>query len=57
MRCADASTDYDLRFRIADPIENSGICSEVRRAIWQAFQAHEIEIPFPQRVLHTGTDA
>ena len=53
----DSSIDYALRFWIANPMENGGICSEVRRAIWHAFRKHEIEIPFPQRVLHTGTDA
>ena len=46
----DFAINYALRFWIANPMENSGICSEVRRAIWHAFQAHEIEIPFPQQV-------
>jgi small-conductance mechanosensitive channel len=50
----DSSIDYALRFWIANPMENGGICSEVRRAIWHAFQQHEIEIPFPQRVLHNA---
>jgi potassium-dependent mechanosensitive channel len=50
----DSSIDYALRFWIANPMENGGICSEVRRAIWHAFQKHEIEIPFPQRVLHNA---
>ena len=52
----DSSIDYALRFWIANPMDNGGICSEVRRAIWHAFQKQEIEIPFPQRVLH-NTDA
>ncbi|MEI6830045.1 MAG: mechanosensitive ion channel domain-containing protein [Synechococcaceae cyanobacterium ELA445] len=52
----DSSIEYALRFFIANPMEHVAICSEVRRAIWHAFQDHGIEIPFPQRVLHTSRD-
>jgi len=47
-----SSIDYSLRFSMADPMTNLGISSELRRAIWHAFQEHDIEIPFPQRVVH-----
>jgi small-conductance mechanosensitive channel len=47
-----SSIDYALRFWMADPMTNLGISSELRRAIWHAFKQHDIEIPFPQRVVH-----
>jgi potassium efflux system protein len=46
----DFSINYALRFWIANPMDNVGICSEVNQAIWHAFKAHNIEIPFPQQV-------
>ena len=52
----DSSIDMELRFWIRDP-ENgiSNVSSAVRIAIWDAFKVNGIEIPFPQRVLHTET--
>ena len=49
----DSSIDLELRFWISDP-ENgvSNVSSAVRIAIWDAFKANGIEIPFPQRVVH-----
>ena len=49
----DHSIDLELRFWIKDP-ENgiSNVSSAVRLAIWDAFKADGIEIPFPQRVVH-----
>ena len=49
----DHSIDMELRIWIEDP-ENgvANVSSAVRLAIWEAFQAHGIEIPFPQRVVH-----
>jgi small-conductance mechanosensitive channel len=46
----DFAINYALRFWIANPMDNVGICSEVNQAIWHAFKAHNIEIPFPQQV-------
>jgi small-conductance mechanosensitive channel len=46
----DFAIDYALRFWIANPMENGGICSNVNQAIWHAFKRHQIEIPFPQQV-------
>jgi potassium efflux system protein len=48
----DSAVNYALRFWIANPMDNSTICSEVNQAVWHAFQRHGIEIPFPQRVVH-----
>ncbi len=52
LRYSDSSIDYSLRFWINDPLRNLGTSSAVQVAVWQAFQRHGIEIPFPQRVLH-----
>ena len=46
----DSAINYALRFWIANPMDNVGICSEVNQAIWHAFKTHNIEIPFPQQV-------
>ena len=46
----DSAINYALRFWIANPMDNVGICSEVNQAIWSAFQREGIEIPFPQQV-------
>ena len=48
----DSCIQYALRFWIENPMDNVGICSDVNRAIWQAFEQAGIEIPFPQRVIH-----
>ena len=46
----DCAINYALRFWIANPMDNVGICSEVNQAIWHAFEREGIEIPFPQQV-------
>jgi small-conductance mechanosensitive channel len=46
----DFAINYALRFWIANPMDNVGICSEVNQAIWHTFKQHNIEIPFPQQV-------
>ena len=58
----DSSIDDALRFWIANPMDNGGICSEVRRAIWHAF--HLARLPgqrdrdlLTQRVLHNSAEA
>ena len=48
----DSAINYALRFWIANPMDNSSICSEVNQAIWTAFAAAGIEIPYPQQVQH-----
>ena len=51
----DSSIDMELRIWIRDP-ENgvANVSSAVRVAIWDAFKENGIEIPFPQRVVHTA---
>jgi small-conductance mechanosensitive channel len=51
----DSAIHYALRFWIANPMENVGICSDVNQAIWQAFRRDGIEIPFPQQVQYPMT--
>lgn len=47
---ADSGIDLELGFWIADPEEGSmQVKSDIHLAIWKAFQAAGIEIPFPQR--------
>jgi small-conductance mechanosensitive channel len=49
----DSSVDLELRIWIADPANGIGnVKSAVLLAIWDAFKANNIEIPFPQRDLH-----
>lgn len=46
----DSSVDYILRFWIRDPTGGlTNIRGNVYLALWDAFQEHEISIPFPQR--------
>ena len=46
----DSSVDYILRFWIEDPTAGlTNIRGNVYLALWDAFQAHDISIPFPQR--------
>ncbi|MEL6700319.1 MAG: mechanosensitive ion channel domain-containing protein, partial [Pseudomonadota bacterium] len=46
----DSSVDYILRFWISDPTGGlTNIRGNVYLALWDAFQEHQISIPFPQR--------
>ena len=46
----DSSVDYILRFWISDPTGGlTNIRGNVNLALWDAFQAHGVSIPFPQR--------
>ncbi|NBT32697.1 MAG: mechanosensitive ion channel family protein, partial [Rhodobacteraceae bacterium] len=46
----DSSIDYVLRFWIKDPTKGlANIKGNVFLALWDAFQANGISIPFPQR--------
>ncbi|SLN30822.1 mechanosensitive ion channel family protein [Pseudooctadecabacter jejudonensis] len=46
----DSSVDYILRFWIKDPTGGlTNIRGNVYLALWDAFEAHGISIPFPQR--------
>ncbi|MFP4515620.1 MAG: mechanosensitive ion channel family protein [bacterium] len=49
----DSSVDLELRFWIQDPEGGvSNIKSQVLFRVWDLFQEHSIEIPFPQRDVH-----
>lgn len=50
--------ELTLGYWIADP-ENgiNNIRSDINLAIWRAFQANGISVPFPQRVVHVLNDA
>jgi len=55
---ADSSINLELGFWIVDPESGKGnVVSEVNLAIWKAFRAHGIEIPFPQRDVRIVKDA
>ena len=46
----DSSVDYILRFWISDPTGGlTNIRGNVYLSLWDAFQEHDISIPFPQR--------
>ena len=54
----DSSVDLELRIWIGDPDKGiANVSSALRIAIWDAFQQHNIEIPFPQRDLHIKSSA
>ncbi|MFW8594114.1 mechanosensitive ion channel family protein [Cribrihabitans neustonicus] len=53
----DSSVDYVLRFWISDPTGGlTNIRGNVYLALWDAFQAEGISIPFPQREVRNLTD-
>ncbi|WP_299355803.1 mechanosensitive ion channel domain-containing protein [uncultured Shimia sp.] len=53
----DSSVDYILRFWIQDPTGGlTNIRGNVYLALWDAFQEHDISIPFPQRELRMLED-
>jgi small-conductance mechanosensitive channel len=48
-----SSVDLELRVWISDPENGRGaVVSDVLLGIWDRFQEHGIEIPFPQQDLH-----
>jgi len=54
----DSSVDLELRFWIRDPSNGvTNIKSRVLLAVWDAFKANKIEIPFPQRDLHVRSSS
>jgi small-conductance mechanosensitive channel len=49
----DNGIQLELRIWINDPEQGiNGVRSDINLAIWRAFKAHGITIPFPQRDLH-----
>jgi small-conductance mechanosensitive channel len=54
----DSSVDYILRFWISDPSAGlTNIRGNVYLALWDAFKANDISIPFPQREVRILPDA
>ena len=49
---ADSSINYKLLFWVRNPLEAFGVGSDLRQAIWNAFDENGIGIPFPQRQLY-----
>jgi len=60
MKFADSGIDIMLSFYIVDPEEGSwGLKSDIYREIWNEFQKHDIEIPYPYRtveIINSGKD-
>ncbi|MGK7875223.1 MAG: mechanosensitive ion channel family protein [Xenococcaceae cyanobacterium] len=52
VKFGDSSINFELAVWLDDPMIPKSVTSELNRAIWKAFAAHKIEIPFPQRDLH-----
>lgn len=48
----DSSLDFELLGWIAQPVDRGRVVHELNCAIYKAFAANKIEIPFPQRDLH-----
>ena len=47
---ADSCINLELGFWVADPEAGKmNVVSDINLAIWRAFQAHGVQIPFPQR--------
>jgi small-conductance mechanosensitive channel len=52
----DNGIKLELRFWIQDPGDGvNNVRSDLYLAIWDAFQAADITIPFPQRDVHIET--
>jgi len=49
---ADSSVQFELRGVFTDVTKGLATKSRIMFAIWDAFKANNIEIPFPQRVVH-----
>jgi len=49
---ADSSINYKLLFWVRNPLEAFGVGSDLRQAIWTAFEEKGIGIPFPKRQVY-----
>ncbi len=50
---AESSINYKLLFWVRNPLEAFGVGSDLRQAIWTAFEQNGIGIPFPQRQVYS----
>ncbi len=53
----DSSIDFEVLFWTADVFRVDNIKSDIRIGIINAFRQHNVEIPFPQRVMHVNQPA
>ncbi len=53
----DNGLNFTLIFTVEDSFKTSIIKSDIRFAIDRLFRKHKIEIPFPQRVIHTKVNS
>ena len=52
----DSSIDLEIRIWILDPADGrANVTSDIYDAVWKKFNAHGIEIPFPQRDINLKT--
>ena len=51
----ESSLDFELLVWIARPIDRGRVKHELNCAVYKALNKYNIEIPFPQRVLHVRT--
>ena len=49
---ADSSINYKLLFWVRNPLEAFAVGSDLRQAIWTAFEKNGIGIPFPQQQVY-----
>ena len=49
---ADSSINYKLLFWVRNPLEAFAVGSDLRQAIWTAFDQNGVGIPFPQRQVY-----
>ena len=55
MNFGESGIDLKLVFFIQDAEEGTySLKSDINKEIWREFQAKDIEIPFPQRVIHVN---
>jgi small-conductance mechanosensitive channel len=48
----ESSIDFHLALWLDNPLLMRRVASEIRLMVWDQFEQHNIEIPFPQRDLH-----
>lgn len=48
----DSSVDFIVLAWVEDALIKNKVAADLRMMIWDAFQEHDIEIPYPQRDLH-----
>lgn len=52
IRFGDSSVDFEVLFWTEEVFRVENIKSDIRVGIFKAFREHQVEIPFPQQVIH-----